>query len=276
MVGDVHRRVITCNLDPRVERPELREFTGDPVKKVLADRGLYIAAALTICRAYAVAGRPDKVKPLASFGGWSDTVRSALIWLGEADPVASMEETVKDDPVRVELQEMLSSWVEVLGSGPRYRFSLADIIKIAEEKTHTYELVWPCLHAAIQGTRKGGGVVDAQKLGIWLRSRKNRILGGQFFTNDASKKLTWWVGGGEEKAGRWGRPASTRRDGTSQTKGSTNGAYGANATTGKGGRFLFFCLIPRRIVEKLCAWHSIYWLHWGRLAVFKKLTPFSG
>ena len=40
---------------------------------------------LTICRAYFVAGRPEKVPRLASFEGWSDTVRSALIWLGKED-----------------------------------------------------------------------------------------------------------------------------------------------------------------------------------------------
>ena len=58
---------------------------------VLADRGKYIAACLTICRAYIAAGRPDKLPKLASFGDWSDTVRSALVWLGEADPVKSMD-----------------------------------------------------------------------------------------------------------------------------------------------------------------------------------------
>ena len=87
LVGDLCRRVITAVLDAQMERPELRAFRGNPVAKILADRGKYVAAALTICRAYAIAGRPDKKTPLASFGGWSDTVRSALMWLGEADPV---------------------------------------------------------------------------------------------------------------------------------------------------------------------------------------------
>ena len=92
IVGDLCRRVILSNLDPEVERPELREFKGKPVEKILADRGAYIAACLTICRAYIVAGSPDQVKPLASFEGWSDIVRSALIWLGKTDPVDSMDE----------------------------------------------------------------------------------------------------------------------------------------------------------------------------------------
>lgn len=87
VVGDLCRRTITVALDPKMERPELRDFKANPVEKILADRGSYIAAALIVCRAYVVAGQPKKAQRLASFEGWSDTVRSALIWLEKADPV---------------------------------------------------------------------------------------------------------------------------------------------------------------------------------------------
>ena len=60
-------------------------------KSILDDRGKYIAACLTICRAYIVAGRPGVLPRLASFEAWSDTVRSALVWLGKADPLDTME-----------------------------------------------------------------------------------------------------------------------------------------------------------------------------------------
>src|ERR1700682_631299 len=101
--GDMCRRVVTATLDPRLERPELRIFKSNPVAKVMANRGAYIAAALTICRAYAAAARPGPAKRLASFEGWSDTVRSALIWLGKSDPVDTMEAQRDLDPVRIEL-----------------------------------------------------------------------------------------------------------------------------------------------------------------------------
>jgi len=55
---------------------------------------------LIVVRAYFVAGRPDQAPKLASFEAWSDTVRSALIWLGEADPVDTMEVARADDPER--------------------------------------------------------------------------------------------------------------------------------------------------------------------------------
>ena len=52
LLGDMTRRVIICTLDAKLERPELRQFKSNPFATVLADRGKYIAAALTIVRAY--------------------------------------------------------------------------------------------------------------------------------------------------------------------------------------------------------------------------------
>jgi putative DNA primase/helicase len=58
LLGDMTRRALLCSLDAGVERPELRKFKDDPVGKVESDRGTYVTAALTILRAYNVAGRP--------------------------------------------------------------------------------------------------------------------------------------------------------------------------------------------------------------------------
>ena len=96
----------------------MRQFDFDPVERVLANRGEYIAAALTICRAYIVAGRPIRLRDWHhSRGEWSDTVRSALMWLGQEDAVKSMENARAEDPERVELSDML----RVLGVRHRYR-----------------------------------------------------------------------------------------------------------------------------------------------------------
>ena len=44
------------------------------MKEILEHRGTYIAAALTICRAYRAAGQPGLLPQLDSYGDWSDTV----------------------------------------------------------------------------------------------------------------------------------------------------------------------------------------------------------
>ena len=121
VVGDFCRRVVRCCLDAGIEHPETRQFTRNPKQEILADRGKYIAACLTICRAYAVAGRPNLLPQLASYGEWSDTVRSALVWLGEADPVKSQDKSHADDPEVMALLTVLNEWKGVIRNRLRRR-----------------------------------------------------------------------------------------------------------------------------------------------------------
>jgi putative DNA primase/helicase len=86
IADDLVRRTIQCALDADMEQPETRRFRQDPLAMVLADRGRYVAAILTIARAYICAGMPGRPEPVMSFGRWSDMVRGPLTWLGEADP----------------------------------------------------------------------------------------------------------------------------------------------------------------------------------------------
>jgi putative DNA primase/helicase len=209
IVGDLCRRVITVNLDPEMERPEFRQFDFDPVERILAKRGDYIAAALTICRAYFVAGRPGKVPRLASFEGWSDTVRSALIWLDRADPVLSMEAARAEDPESTELSNMLEAWAEVFGTGSDSRVRLADVIlkgmatvrssQVYGDEPIIMEPTYPELYAALEGlafrtTGKRGQKPDPHLLGNWLRRFKGRVVDGKRFAVLPHKKgAEWWV-----------------------------------------------------------------------------------
>jgi hypothetical protein len=101
-VSDMTRRCITINLDPGVEVPAARSFSRpDLVPEVLRDRGRCVSAALTIVRAWIVAGRPKgKCKPMASFGDWSDLCRQPLLWLGLKDPTESVFKAMAEDPDR--------------------------------------------------------------------------------------------------------------------------------------------------------------------------------
>jgi putative DNA primase/helicase len=207
VVGDVCRRVITVNLDPAMERPELRQFDFDPIEVILKDRGKYIAAVLAICRAYFVAGRPDKAPRLASFEGWSDTVRSALIWLGKADPVESMESARAEDPERVELMEMMQAWERVFGWNSSNRAKLSDVVLKGMAMTKPDHLSppepnYPDLYAALEAvafkaTGKRGQKPDARLLGDYLRRFKGRIIDGRRFAMRADPKgkkpAEWWV-----------------------------------------------------------------------------------
>jgi hypothetical protein len=205
IVGDVCRRVIITNLDPEMERPELRQFGFDPVEMILKDRGEYIAAALTICRAYIVAGKPACAPRLASFEGWSDTVRSALIWLGKADPVKSMENAKAEDPERIELSAMMEGWGAAIGFGIGARVRLTSALSTGaathrERDGADLEPAHPEFHATLQAmalreTGKRGQMPDATMLGNYLRKFKGRVISRKRFANrpDERKGAEWWV-----------------------------------------------------------------------------------
>ena len=61
--------------------------------------------------AHHLAGYPGTkdLKPLAGFSEWSRMVRAALIWLGKADPVNSLEVGRAEDPQRAERQTFVEA-----------------------------------------------------------------------------------------------------------------------------------------------------------------------
>jgi putative DNA primase/helicase len=200
--GDVVRRVITTIIDPKVERPELRKFKKNPREMVLADRGKYIAAALTICKAYVVAGRPFQVDPLASYEGWSNTVRSALMWLGEADPVASIDASREEDPERIRRKNMLAAWIDAIGIGSDCTCTIGRAVRIANKQINPGTPQFPELRDAMTAaaSRKGSNIdpddaIDNEALGKWLRINKGKIENGLRFANksDQGRGARWYV-----------------------------------------------------------------------------------
>jgi hypothetical protein len=92
--GDTIRRVLMCRLEVDTERPQERTGFKRPLLADYAQdhRAEYLAAALTLLRAYHVAGRPDQnLPPWGSFTAWSAIVRGALVWAGAADPFLTQQ-----------------------------------------------------------------------------------------------------------------------------------------------------------------------------------------
>jgi hypothetical protein len=195
--GDLCRRSLQTKLDPRMERPELRQFDHNPVVQIMDDRGKYIAAVLTICKAYIVAGRPNTPPRLASFEDWSDTVRGSLMWLGKADCVLSMETTRQDDPERNELNNMLEAWAVAVGVGTRT--TLSKILSISSElefgEPRYPDLCIALAATAFTVTNQRGKPADAEILGKWLRRFKGRVVDGRRFENKSNPKggSVWWI-----------------------------------------------------------------------------------
>ncbi|MCC0024425.1 MAG: hypothetical protein H6874_09405 [Hyphomicrobiaceae bacterium] len=116
--GDIRTRVIMCHLDAGVENPGARKFDRDLRTYVPEHRPQLVAAALTVLRAFVVAGRPG-VEDLDAFGrfeDWSNLVRGALVWLGEPDPCATREALDAIDPERDNLAALMRAWLKVIGT----------------------------------------------------------------------------------------------------------------------------------------------------------------
>jgi putative DNA primase/helicase len=177
LTGDMTRRVVLCSLDANVERPELRRFSGNPMAEVLKNRGHYIAAALTIVRAYIVAGCPAELPSLASFGDWSRLVRSALVWLGKKDPVLTMEAARAEDPQTAQFNQVIAAWKIAIGQdkpmGAGELAKLCDPGVIGSCVSPNLE----SLHQAFKAVAsdRTGKNIDPTRLGKWLSRHRNKI-----------------------------------------------------------------------------------------------------
>lgn len=195
LVSDMARRTIVCSLDSKIERPELREFSGNPFSEVISNRGKYIAAALTVVRAYVVAGCPGTLPPLASFEAWSRLVRSALVWLGRADPVATQEAARADDPGVADLKALMLTWTQAVGSEAR---STKAIVAASTDRNMQGELIHEDLRDALMAVAadKRGTEVDPLRLGKYLGRNKGRVIADLRLAADKdtrTKQPVWTV-----------------------------------------------------------------------------------
>jgi putative DNA primase/helicase len=172
--GDMVRRGLVCNLETLDERPELRKFNRDTLRQAAANRGAYVAAGLTIMRAYLAAGASSVCGPFGSYAEWSTMVRSPLVWLGEPDPVASVDTTAAEDPELADLREMFGLWED-------YELDLdavyvtARIIELGcVPPTGFNPPAFKQFLLRIAGDKDSN--VSAKRLGEWLRRNSGRVV----------------------------------------------------------------------------------------------------
>jgi len=182
-VQDMTRRCITIHLSPQCEVPAARTFTRpDLVREVLRERGRYVSAALTLVRAWIVAGRPKTAcKSLASFGDWSDLCRQPLLWLGCADPTASVFAAMAEDPDRETLSRLLTAWHAVFGKTPAM---VRDAVRQANASFDEHNE----LREVLRDIADERGEINRRKLGWWIRRHAGRIVDGLRFARASGNR----------------------------------------------------------------------------------------
>ena len=180
IVGDLTRRFLVCALDPQMERPELRTFNTDPHKILCEHRARYVVAALTVMRAWIVAGRPDfpnRQPALGSFEEWSHLVRDCLMWLGEADPCETIEAARADDPERTQLAALLENWEAVIGER---RVTAKEVIQATMGvQTEAMIALGDALVAVAASFVRAGDSIDPVRLGKYLGKHAGRVIDGR-------------------------------------------------------------------------------------------------
>ncbi|QLQ25156.1 MAG: hypothetical protein HZT41_10030 [Dechloromonas sp.] len=186
-VRDLLRRVLTIHVDPRCATPATMSYSGNPVDKVRQNRGAYVAAVLTIIRAWQAAGSPRaEIDNIVSYGGaWSDYCRFPLMWLGLPDPATSLLTQVRQDPDGDALLGLMTTWYRAFGSKPT-------TVRNAVERAVTVDT--DLLDAMREFPIEERGEINRSKLGWLLKKNANRIVGGfEFRQATADGRVAWRV-----------------------------------------------------------------------------------
>ena len=175
-VKDMARRCITVSLDPQVETPATRQFSGDPLQVVRSERERYAALALTVIRAWIESGEAHiNCKPLASYSQWGAWVRQPLLWLGLPDPAERVFEQLAQDPDRETLGRLLAAWHRVHGNRPamiREAVSAAETGFADDAKN---------LREVLLEVAEERGEINRRRLGRWIARNQGRIVDGRRF-----------------------------------------------------------------------------------------------
>jgi hypothetical protein len=171
--GDLSTRSLVCDLDAKTEHPEEREFSINLYDYIPEQRAKLVPAALTVLRAYHLAGRPkQKIKVFGRFEGWSNWVRSALVWCGEADPCETRKRIEMIDPVRRLIQAVLMQWHELFGTGAKTAAEVIEASRDFPSANKTFHEVL-CDALNVNDTK-----LNPLRLGNWLDKHERRPEGG--------------------------------------------------------------------------------------------------
>lgn len=185
---DLARRTLHMRIDAATDRPEARTFErpGNMLLDFIRrDRPRLVVAALTILRAYVVAGRPAMdLGMLGSFDAWRDVVAQSVQWVGVGNPFAMREELLATaDSDRQVLSALLAGWAEMdpSGKGMLVREALGYLSQYPEK----YNILRDAVRE-FTGT-KGDEMPNAVSFGKRLRKLRGVVSGGFRFEEVGQK-----------------------------------------------------------------------------------------
>lgn len=194
--NDTARRVLHVRISSLEERPELREgFRHDPLLPWVREaRPRLLAAALTVLRAFVVAGKPaQSIARWGSFDGWSSIVRASLVWCGWPDPAetrAALE--AASDSEALALEDLISGWASAAPRGATVT-AILNMLSVDDAQAR-----YPRLLEALGELcpSSPGRLPTARAVGNKLAHLRGRVVAGRMIKRDDTKTnagVTWRV-----------------------------------------------------------------------------------
>jgi hypothetical protein len=116
---------------------------------IKAERGRYVAAALTIIRGFMAAGSPRNADPINGYAQYCAMIRDPLIWLSCADPCATMEEIRKQDSHLAATHQVAAQWLAAFGEQEKSAAEIVDLVNTRKHTNNDDPLVYPEFRAAL-------------------------------------------------------------------------------------------------------------------------------
>jgi hypothetical protein len=191
---DTARRVCPIRLESPMERPELREGFRHPrlTTWVRKNRPRLLAAALTVLRAYHLAGRPDMgLEPWGSFEEWSAFVRAAVVWLDLPDPGEARQLLRRRaDPETESMGLLLAAWEEMDPKGRGK--TVAEVVRLL----YADAAEPPAWHARLKAAAEaltGQDRVTTRVLAARLQRFQRRVIAGRYIdqVGKVTNALRW-------------------------------------------------------------------------------------
>jgi hypothetical protein len=196
LAPDLARRCLHVKLTSLVEKPHERTDFRHPnlIQHVRDHRGELLSAALTILKAYAVAGFPEqKMEAWGSFEDFSRTVRGALLWCKQPDPAETRAELEEESEEGIsEHQQLVFAWDELQSAmGRKGGTTIKDALAFLAAKPDAAPRCRDVLHEL----RRKAGQPDPNVIARRLREAKDRNFGGKMLRSLGNPKdsLRWQV-----------------------------------------------------------------------------------
>lgn len=200
ITSDMTRRTLRCRMVPRHERPSERPLDAFTHTDLLGwcktERERLIDAALTVLRAYVVAGKPrQNIGNRGGFEEWIDLIAGAIRWAGGPDILTCWDHEDDDDEHRQAHVALVEWWQERWPDGATAKDALADLQSPSTSLGGQARRAEVLDAVRILCGSSDVKTLSARDLGIALRALREVYAGGVFFdsTRNTNAGKLWVV-----------------------------------------------------------------------------------